>query len=455
MSSRVLVVDDNSTNRRLMQATLEAKYYSVELAATGPEALAAALNFAPQVILLDIMMPGMDGYEVCRRLKSDDRTRHIPVVMLTALNDAVDRVRGLEAGADDFLSKPVAEIDLTARLETLTRYYEVANELRQRSAPGSGELALTQSEREILDRPGGVLIIDGNQRSAEHVARPLREAGHDAIIWDKDLESGIEFSGGLGLVVVNISDQNHDALRLVAKLRNLYFDKYIAILVSFVTGDEAVALEALKLGANDLVMEPVNPPELLARVTTQLRRARYLDVLRQRVDRNVELSMIDQLTGLYNRRFMYEQLQRQIRRAHSAGQPLSIVAIDIDHFKRVNDEFGHAAGDKILQELANRLRMNIRPSDVVCRPGGEEFIVIMPGTDPAQASRGAERLRTSVGETPFNVSESDPELTVTISVGVATRLELETTPDAILHRADQALYRAKAGGRNCVEVAVA
>lgn len=451
----MLVVDDNSTNRRLMQATLEAKYYSVELAATGPEALAAALNFAPQVILLDIMMPGMDGYEVCRRLKSDDRTRHIPVVMLTALNDAVDRVRGLEAGADDFLSKPVAEIDLTARLETLTRYYEVANELRQRSAPGSGELALTQSEREILDRPGGVLIIDGNQRSAEHVARPLREAGHDAIIWDKDLESGIEFSGGLGLVVVNISDQNHDALRLVAKLRNLYFDKYIAILVSFVTGDEAVALEALKLGANDLVMEPVNPPELLARVTTQLRRARYLDVLRQRVDRNVELSMIDQLTGLYNRRFMYEQLQRQIRRAHSAGQPLSIVAIDIDHFKRVNDEFGHAAGDKILRELANRLRTNIRPSDVACRPGGEEFIVIMPATDPAQASRGAERLRSAVGETPFFASESVPDLTVTISVGVATRLDLETTPDAILHRADQALYRAKAAGRNCVEVAVA
>ena len=455
MSSRVLVVDDNSTNRRLMQATLEAKYYTVMLAANGPEALAAALNFSPQVILLDIMMPGMDGFEVCRRLKSDDRTRHIPVVMLTALNDAEDRVRGLNAGADDFLSKPVAELDLTARLDTLTRYYEVANELRQRSAPGAGELNLTTAEQELLDRPGGVLIIDGDRRNAERVAKPLREAGHDAVVWEKTLNSDIDFNGGLGIVIVSLSDQQHDALRLVAQLRSLYFDKYIAILVSFVKGDEALAFDALKLGANDLVMEPLNPPELLARVSTQLRRARYLDVLRQRVDRNVELSMIDQLTGLYNRRFMTEQLQRQMRRAQSSKQPLSVVALDIDHFKRVNDQFGHAAGDRILQELANRLRVNIRPSDVPCRPGGEEFIVIMPATDPAQASRGAERLRRAVGGEPFFASEDEPELTITISVGVATRLDTEITPEDLLHRADEALYRAKAAGRNCVEVAVA
>lgn len=455
MSSRVLVVDDNSTNRRLMQATLEAKYYTVMLAANGPEALAAALNFSPQVILLDIMMPGMDGFEVCRRLKSDDRTRHIPVVMLTALNDAEDRVRGLNAGADDFLSKPVAEVDLTARLDTLTRYYEVANELRQRSAPGAGELNLTTAEQEVLDRPGGVLIIDGDRRNAERVAKPLREAGHDAVVWDKNLNADIDFNGGLGLVIVSLSDQQHDALRLVAQLRSLYFDKYIAILVSFVQGDEKIAFDALKLGANDLVMEPMNPPELLARVSTQLRRARYLDVLRQRVDRNVELSMIDQLTGLYNRRFMSEQLQRQMRRAHSAKQPLSVVALDIDHFKQVNDRFGHAAGDRILQELANRLRVNIRPSDVPCRPGGEEFIVIMPATDPAQASRGAERLRRAVGGEPFFASEEEPELTITISVGVATRLDTEMASEDLLRRADEALYRAKAAGRNCVEVAVA
>lgn len=438
-----------------MQATLEAKYYTVMLAANGSEALAAALNFAPQVILLDIMMPGMDGYEVCRRLKSDDRTRHIPVVMLTALNDAEDRVRGLEAGADDFLSKPVAEIDLTARLDTLTRYYEVANELRQRSAPGSDELALTKAEQELLARPGGVLIIDGDKRSAKRIARPLKEAGHDAVVWDKHLDSNVNFNSGLGLVIVNLSDQKHDSLRLVAQLRSLYFDKYIAILVCFVRGDEKLALDALKLGANDVVMEPLNPAELLARVSTQLRRARYLDVLRQRVDRNVELSMIDQLTGLYNRRFMLEQLHRQVRRAHSAGQTLSVVALDIDHFKQVNDRFGHAAGDRILQELSSRLRVNIRPSDVACRPGGEEFIVIMPATDPAQASRGAERLRRAIGDSPFYASDSEPELTITVSVGVATRLDLEMTPEELLNRADEALYRAKSAGRNCVEVAVA
>ncbi|HBT35944.1 MAG TPA: PleD family two-component system response regulator, partial [Hyphomonas sp.] len=136
MTARVLVVDDIEANRRLLQAKLEAQYYTVMLAENGIEALNMVERSEPDIILLDVMMPGMDGYEVCRRLKENPATAHIPVVMVTALNDAEDRVRGLDVGAEDFLTKPVDDFALMARMGAITRYNAVASELRQRQASG-------------------------------------------------------------------------------------------------------------------------------------------------------------------------------------------------------------------------------------------------------------------------------------------------------------------------------
>ena len=157
MSACILVVDDIEANRRLMQAKLEAKYYTVFMSADGAHAIDSAIRHQPDIILLDVMMPGMDGYEVCRRLKANLATRHIPIVMLTALTDQEDRLRGLEAGADDFLSKPIEDFALFARLEALTRYNVVANELRTREAVGSRSEFLSDYEQEMLSQPAHIL----------------------------------------------------------------------------------------------------------------------------------------------------------------------------------------------------------------------------------------------------------------------------------------------------------
>jgi two-component system cell cycle response regulator len=189
---------------------------------------------------------------------------------------------------------------------------------------------------------------------------------------------------------------------------------------------------------------------MAARVRTQIRRKRYTDYLRSNLDHSLELAVTDQLTGLHNRRYMDGQLDALMRRAGADGAPVAVLMIDIDHFKRVNDGFGHDVGDEVLSEFAIRLASNVRAADLPVRYGGEEFVVVMPETDIEAARRIAERIRLHVAGAPFRVMGGDELLSVTISIGVAASAGAADTPTALLKRADEAVYEAKAAGRNRV-----
>ena len=448
MSSRILVADDIEANRRLLQAKLEVNYNVVLLAENGLRAIDIAETEQPDIILLDVMMPGIDGYETCRRLKNNPRTAHIPVVMVTALSDVEDRVRGLESGAEDFLTKPVSDFALNSRITALSRYNTVASELRQRQASGVAAGALDEQETIELGRPARIFIVDENPRSSKRSAEILRSAGHDVATM---LESGNMAGlgdGGVDILLLSISGQSFDALKICAHFRMRESMRAISIILACEPHDQQRAAQGLELGASDVISVPVDPQELLARVRTQSRRARYIEIMRQRVDRGLELSVIDQLTGLYNRRYMMNQLSQWMQRSVVGGTPLSVVALDIDHFKRVNDRWGHGTGDDVLREVAHRLKANVRPLDVVCRPGGEEFLVIMPETPGDLACAAAERVRVAVAGEPFRVSGL--ELDVTLSAGVSTLQGGQDTPADLMGRADKALYDAKSQGRNRV-----
>ncbi|WP_084418565.1 PleD family two-component system response regulator [Henriciella litoralis] len=451
MSARILVVDDILANRRLMKAKLEAKYYSVLLAENGHQALEMAQSEMPDIILLDVMMPGMDGYEVCRRLKENNDTAHIPIVMLTALSEASDRVRGLNAGADDFLTKPVDDFALMARLSALSRYNAVTSELRQREASGVRSGAFNDDEIDSLRREVNVLVVDTNPHNIKRMRGPLEAAGHSVFTLEEAEELRARGDKRLDIVVLGLSHQSYDPLRLCAHLRTSEATRALSIIVSVDQNDREIAARALELGASDVIQQPMFEEELLARINTQTKRARYVEILRNRVDRGLELSVIDQLTGLYNRRYMNNQLAQWMKRSAVGGTPMSVVACDIDHFKRVNDEYGHDAGDLVLQEFAERLLANVRPKDIVCRPGGEEFLVIMPETTGDLACSAGERIRRAIAADPFVV---DPRqgamIDVTVSAGVATFAGENDTAADMLKRADDALYRAKSSGRNQV-----
>ncbi|MET0337026.1 MAG: PleD family two-component system response regulator, partial [Caulobacter sp.] len=449
MSARILVVDDIEANVRLLEAKLTAEYYDVSHAYDGVTALAMAAEQRPDIILLDVMMPGMDGFAVCRRLKDDPATRHIPVVLVTALDGRADRIAGLEAGADDFLTKPIDDALLMARVRSLTRLKLVIDELRQREASGRRIGVIAGAAARLGGTGGRVLIVDDNERQAQRLIDDLT-IDHRPV-WERDVEKAqVASRGPVDLVLVNATAKTFDGLRFAAAMRSDEATRHIPVITIVDPDDRSRLVKALEIGVNDILAKPIDPQELAARARTQIKRKRYTDFLRDNLDHSLELAVTDQLTGLHNRRYMVGQLGALVTRAVRGGEPVAAMMIDIDHFKQINDTFGHDVGDEVLREFAVRLASNVRAIDLPCRYGGEEFTVIMPDTRIEDAERIAERIRTHVAGSPFRVAGGTELLTATISIGVAATLDESDTPEALLKRADSAVYEAKASGRNRV-----
>ncbi|MBX3478901.1 MAG: PleD family two-component system response regulator [Caulobacter sp.] len=449
MSARILVVDDIEANVRLLEAKLTAEYYDVLTACDGPTALAIAAAEKPDIILLDIMMPGMDGFQVCRRLKDDPETRHIPVVLVTALDGRGDRIQGLEAGADEFLTKPIDDVMLFARVRSLTRLKLVIDELRQREASGRRMGVIAGAASRLGGSGGRILVVDDNERQSQRVVAELG-VEHRPVVETDPEKALVTARGPVDMVIVNASARGFDGLRFCASLRSDEATRHLSILVIVDPDDRPRLVKALEVGVNDLLTRPIDPQELSARCRTQIKRKRYTDFLRQNLDHSLELAVTDQLTGLHNRRYMEGQLSALVKRASMGGDPVAALMIDIDHFKKINDSFGHDVGDEVLREFGIRLASNVRAVDLPCRYGGEEFTVIMPDTRLEDAQRIAERIRLHVAGSPFRVAGGAELLTVTISIGVACTVTDLDTPETLLKRADSAVYEAKHAGRNRV-----
>jgi len=449
MTGRILVVDDIEANVRLLQAKLQAEYYHVLTAADGATALAIAAEEKPDLVLLDVMMPGMDGFEVCRRLKDDPATRHIPIVLVTALDGRADRITGLEAGADEFLTKPIDDVMLFARVKSLTRLKLVIDELRQREASGRRIGVIAGAASRLGGSGGRVLIVDDQERQAQRMFSELA-IDHRPVLESDPEKAHLTARGPVDLIIVNTMARAFDGLRFAAQIRSDESTRHLPILGVIDPDDRPRLVKALDIGFNDILTRPIDPQELSARVRSQVRGKRYTDFLRNNLDHSLELAVTDQLTGLHNRRYMTGQLGALVNRALRGGDPVSALMIDIDHFKKINDGFGHDIGDEVLREFAVRLASNVRAIDLPCRYGGEEFMVIMPDTQLEDAQRIAERIRRHVAGSPFRVPGGAEPLSVTISIGVATTTGPGDTAEALLKRSDEAVYAAKAAGRNTV-----
>ncbi len=454
MTARILVVDDHPANVKLLEARLSAEYFDVVTASNGLQALAICGQGAVDIVLLDVMMPGLDGFEVCRRLKADVATAHIPVVMVTALDQPSDRVRGLEAGADDFLTKPIDEIALIARVRSLSRLKVVLDELRARALT-SASLGLEPLGDVLSERGEGgrILIVEDRESSSERLMGALSVL-HQATLETSPQEAlfrGAE--GDWDLFIVSLGLKNYDGLRLCSQVRSLERTRHLPLLMIADLEDRTRVLRGLDLGVNDYLTRPIDRNELLARVRTQLRRKRYADALRHSLQASIEMALVDPLTGLNNRRYLESHLASLLETAAHRGQPVSFMILDLDHFKSVNDTHGHAAGDQVLKGFAARCKRVVRQVDLLCRFGGEEFVVVMPDASMSVAAVIAERLRAAVQGEVFPVGEQK-SVAVTVSIGLA-EMAGDANPDALFRRADRALYRSKSSGRNRVTAAAA
>ncbi|QCN96540.1 PleD family two-component system response regulator (plasmid) [Azospirillum argentinense] len=451
MSARVLVVDDVLPNVKLLAAKLTREYFNVITASNGPEALEVIRREAPDIVLLDVMMPGMDGFEVCEKIRSDPATMHIPVVMVTALSDGADRVRGLEAGADDFLTKPVNDIALFARVRSLVRLKMMMDEwrLRETTSGQFGVLEPTGTLHSESFEGARILVLEDSLLDLAKIAETLqRDHGH--VMSAGTCATALERALGddLDLVVISLTLMNEDGLRLCSQLRSHERTRQVPILLVVDEGDLNRVAKGLELGANDYVIKPIDRNELLARARTQIRRKRYQERLRANYEQSLSMALTDSLTGVFNRRYINAHLPRLLERAIDNHKPVAILLFDIDHFKVVNDSYGHTVGDEVLKEVSSRASRNLRTFDLVARLGGEEFVVVLPDTDAEAALTVAERLRTRIADTLFKVTADVGEIPVTVSIGVTVGGRLGDTAEGLIRRADEALYEAKRAGRN-------
>ena len=457
MSGRILIVDDVPTNRALLKAKLSAAYFDITTVSNGPSIPALAIEHQPDLILIDLTMPDRCGYQLCRDLKSSPQTFHIPVVMITAAEKTEQRVEGLKAGADDFLSKPFDDCTLIARVRNLMRLKIMFDEMHLRDDT-SRELGLDSFLRDAssLDNVAGTILIAGpDAAAAKNWTETLSQIPTFSVYQASDEAETMGQAKVLGpdlLIVHQNQSDGSSGISVLAALRTAKNTRQAAIIFVVEQGQEELAASALDLGATDYLVTPFEPNELMVRVRSQLRRKQYSDRLRSNVVDGLKMAVIDPLTGLYNRRYAFQHLNGISERAATEGQPFSILMMDLDEFKSVNDLYGHPSGDEVLCEFSRRLQENLRGIDLVSRIGGEEFLVAMPGTDQDQAAIVAERLRMAIETKPFLLSDFNDQVSVTVSIGVAASNPIETNPSLIMKNADTALYLAKNDGRNAVKI---
>ena len=307
MSACVLVVDDIPVNVRLLEAKLSAEYYDVIIASGGREALEIIESAPPDIVLLDVMMPDMDGFEVCRRIKANPATALLPVIMVTALSEQSDRVTGLEAGADDFLTKPVRDLALFARVRSLLRVKLLLDELRLREETSRQMNILRDVEnRDELLHGKRVLFVGEDAMEGDLIASIFDENSHLDVFSETGTAMQHAREQSYDVAFVSLSLSEGDPPRLCSQLRSHVETRYTPILVIVDNSEPKLVSKALELGANDYIMRPVDFSE--ARALTQSSHRRYHEELRGALEKSVDMALTDGLTGLYNRRFVTRHL---------------------------------------------------------------------------------------------------------------------------------------------------
>jgi len=458
MSGKILIVDDLAINRIILKVKLTAACHESLQAADGMSALDLARSEKPKLILLDMMLPDISGIEVCRRLRADPQTRDIPVVIITASSDRERRLEALRAGADEFLTKPLNEVILLARIRSLLRARETESELRLRAAT-CRELGFAEADPEFA-RPGRIGLIAAEPASAMGWRAVLAPLLPDQLAILTPSTALTDTSAGpapdLYVIAADLGAYG-SGLRLVADLRSRQQSRDAAISLVLPEAASETAAMALDLGASDLLTIPFDPQETALRLRLHIQRKRRADQLRRHVQDGLKLAVTDSLTGLFNRRYALTHLDRIAARATETKHQFAVMVLDLDRFKSINDRFGHAAGDSVLEIVATRLHENLRPSDLVARIGGEEFLVALPDATLATARLAAERLCRAIAEAPIVLPGASGAIRVTVSVGLAMgggaeSVDGETGAMGVLGRADTALMAAKSEGRNQVTI---
>lgn len=444
---RVLIVDDEPLNVRLLATILASEGYDIIRSYSGKDAINKAEQELPDLILLDIVMPDLNGYEVTRRLKKMAATCDIPVVLITTYTETEDKVKGLQAGADEFLNRPIDQSELRARIRSLISLKQYREQLQARTRLEHAFTSLP--EREIADDHGKILLVEDNEIEAKVICNYLETRSYQV----EHVKDGISAvrrvsSGDIDIVLLDLLLPKMDGFEVCRRLKREPLTRNIQIIMVTALEDIESKIRGLEQDADDFLVKPVHKEILLTRIEALLKKKRYVDRLNVNYEKALRSAVTDSLTGLYNQMYFKKFLELEMERSRRQKHPLTLMMIDLDDFKVYNDTLGHLTGDQILQEFSQLLRQNIRKIDLAARYGGEEFAIILTYTDVKGAMTIAERLRQTIEAYQFSYKTSYPSKILTISIGLADFHADSLSAQELIERADTALYQAKRAGKN-------
>ncbi len=469
LQGTILILDGVSTNRIMLKVQLSSAWYHV-VQADGLAGLANLVRRTrPDLIVTAMTLPDGDALNLRAMLASDESLSAVPIIAITPQNDNAARLRALAAGIDDVLAQPLDDVLLQARIRSLIRARSAADDLQQ-----SGQ----------VDRMAGLAerAVEFSGLSGPFVPAQMSEVAlvtgmaATAVFWRARLKGAMVHRLGayqMGNVQALLDQPIPDAivvelpgtadgagLRLLADLRARFATRHAAIIAVPNPGNTLLAAEALDRGAHDVLQGGFCADELALRIEAQLRRKAHSDRLRRSLRDGLRAAVRDPMTGLYNRRYAMPKLVGVARDAAQAGRSFAVMLADLDHFKAINDRFGHPVGDAVLVETAHRLRAATRAQDMIARIGGEEFMIVLPDTDQDAAMTAADRLCRQINATPFDIPGVAEPVHITTSIGVVVSPPAERVHGAqiatfgdqvtstLIGQADQALYKAKDAGRN-------
>lgn len=462
MPAQILVVDDMLLSRMILRAKLTAACYDTRLAATGAAALRLVAENVPDLILLDCNLPDATGLDICTQLRENPKTRNVPIILFSADTARSTRLLALEAGADDYFNKPMDDAFLMSRIRSLLRASAFEQDYQARATPG---LRHGLAEAVSLFRPDGrVTLVRGRDAFAGSSDGNLH--GVEPQLFNNTCSVPDILAGKIGarkpdvLLLAPEVLQEH-GMHLISELRARNATRRIPIAVLLNADAISQRAMALDLGAEEVLSLPLDTEETQLRLRAMVKRKHRIDAMRHAIGVELDLASRDSLTGLFNRRYAMSRLSDIVATA-SEGPSLTyaLLLIDLDNFKRVNDSFGHGAGDEVLVEASARMRDAIGPKDLLARYGGEEFLLVLPGADMAQAHAMAESIRSQIEGRAYQLSHGNYRLQITASIGVTVQQSAQCDAHVnrleqirlVVDHADHALRVAKSTGRNRVAI---
>lgn len=485
--TRVLIAEDSATQRQIISMVLKREGHEVVMAQDGIEAVSQAYRERPDVIVLDIEMPKMNGYQVCRLLKEDVRTAHIPVIMLTSRDQETDKFWGLKTGADRYVTKDFQLTGLAAAVR------EMLEQRAESGGPASldtlDQTSLASEDIDVLSRVNDLLDRKLYEATIINEISKLNTLSEDSsvtigsvltvlakvtdcyvgsvlLLEEKELYIHVNTRVGEEYYEDSQSSALHEAKDYFPTATS--FNQFNIISdaePSLVEGEEpecrtirSIVTLPLRARGEVIGVLTLNSPKVDAftedihQVLQIIEYPASVVVDNARLhERTKRMAVTDGLTRLYNHRHFYELLEQEFHRTRRYQASVALIMIDIDFFKQINDTYGHQVGDDILKELASVIRAQVREVDILARYGGEEFAALLPQTSLEQARVVAERIREAVEKNEFSTSKG--VIKITVSLGLAGYPEMDINSQVeLVQQADAALYRAKEAGKNRVMI---